>query len=358
MSLVATLLERIQPMYEGVFDKNELRRTQAGALEVFANDTNDMNGILTPRVKEAIMNSFGRKGGVIIPVIDGKTVTIGNTRSCVVALDENNSQEVLLTFSTYAWGFTMHKAQYAQNEVGYIDDWNRKMNNYLVQLFKDMDSQCVDQLELDKNQAYSVDITNIYPELADALRVPLDEHEDAYNNIETIANVNDFEADFNVVASQTHKPLIKFLNNQGEANDINRSFQFGPYSYNYTNRISSGAGVKSTSYVIPKGTVAIMNRNDWDSKMKNKSTDGKQWDEVVLPMGPDMNGESGMKVGSIYHSSCVDAVAELGTALGGISEASLKEMFMFSTDVVTVTAYNRDRSTLAGPIQKYEFLAS
>lgn len=357
MSLVATLLERIQPNYTGVFDKNELRRSNYGALETFVMDTANPMGILSPNDKMRIMESFGRKGGVIIPALNADTVTIGNTRSCTIALDENDSAEFLLTFSTYAWGFTMHKAQYEQNSVAYIDDFSRKMRKYLLQLLSDLDDQCISQLETDKNQVYPAGVTGIYPVLADALRVPALDANDAYNNISTIANIQDYTADqINVISATTHRPLVNRLIAQGDANSVNEQFQFGPYDYSYSNRITNGAGVQGTQYSIPKGQLAIMNRNDWDSKRGHTSTDGKQWAEVELPMSLPMSGTPNMKVGSLHFSSCADAVAELGTALGGHSEASLKEAFLFSTDVVTLTAYSSDRSTIAGPIQKYEFL--
>jgi len=358
MSLVATLLERIQPNYTEDFDKNELRRSNYGALETFSRDTNSPIGILTPDVKMNIMNSFGRKGGVVIPAIDSDTVTIGNTRSCTVALDENDSQEFVLTFATFAWGFTMFPTQYIQNEVGYVADFDRKMRKYMTQFLKDLDSKCVAQLELDKNQVYPTDITNIFPVLADALRVSLADAQDAYNNVETIANVQDYEGPFNVIASSTHRPIISRLTNQGQGNAINETFQFGPYEYSYSNRVTSGAGVKSTSYVTPKGNLAIMNRNDWDSKTKQRSTDGHIWDEVELPMSIPMSGSNNIKVGTLHFSNCANAVGELGSALGGQSEASLKEAFLFSTDVVTLTAFSSDRSTIPGPAQKYEFLTS
>jgi hypothetical protein len=356
MSRVATLLERIQPMYAGRFDKNELRRSQLGVLETFVVDTANANGILTEDIKRNIMSSFGRKGGVVIPALNADTVTIGNTRSCVVSFDENTSAEFVLTFQTYAWSFTMIPSSYAQNAVKYREDFSRKMNKYLVQLYKDIEAQCVTTLEADKNQLYPADVTAIYPELADALRVSSTDAPDAYNNIETISNLQDFEGGFNVMASTGHKPLISRLTNQGQSNGINEAFQFGPFSYGYSNRITNGAGVRSTAYVVPEGNLAIMNRNDIDSIMGSKSSNGKEWKEVELPMAVPMSGSPRMKVGSLYYSDCANAITELGSALGGQSEASLKEAYLFSTDVVTLTAYNSNRTTIAGPVQKYEFL--
>lgn len=357
MSLVDTLLERIQPNYVGQFDKNEIRRSGFGALGTFIQDTDVGNSIITPDDKKRIMESFGRKGGIVIPALNAKAVTIGNVRSCTIPIDENTSAEFQLNFTTYAWGFTMVRAQYVQNTVAYIADFDNKMRRYMLQLLKDMENQCISTLEADKNQFYPSQVTDIFPETGDALRVSQALASDAYNNISTVANIQDYEGDFNVIANQIHKPLISRLTNQGQANGVNEAFQFGPYRYAYSNRVLNGGGVNSTSYVIPIGNIAIMNRNDWDSKLNHSSTDGKQWAEVELPMSVPMSGSPNMKVGSLFFSSCSDAVDELGTALGGHSEASLKEAFIFNTDVVTLSAYSSDRGTIAGPIQKYEFLS-
>ena len=357
MALIATLLERIQPNYNIALDKNELRKSKLGVLQTFSDDVNSPMSILTPDNITTIMNSFGRKGGVVIPVIDGDIVSIGSTRSCSIIVDENTSAEFLVTFTTYAWGFSMVRSQYEQNQIAYIQDFDRKMKKYMVQLGKNLDNQCIAQLEADKNQLYPSGVTDIYPEVADALRVPQVEKNDLYNNADVIAELQDFEGDFNVMASTRHKAIVRRLSAQGGGNAVNEEFQLDGYKYAYSNRIANGAGVESTTYVTPEGQLAIVNRNDWDSKRGYSSTSGKIWEEVTLPMAIPMGGQNQMRVGSMHFSDCSDAISDLGTDFGGQSEASLLEAFKFHTDVTTITAYNSNRVTNASPVQKFEVLS-
>lgn len=357
MALIGTLFERIQPNYRAKFDKNEIRPSIYGALQTFSDDVRNPLGILTPDDITDIMRSFGRKGGNVLPAISTDVVSIGSTRSCTVAQDENTSVEFLVTYTTYAWGFTMVRSQYIQNPIAYQQDFDRKMRKYMIQLAKDLDSQCIAQLETDKNQVYPGSVTAIFPVLADALRVPNAEQNDLYNQADVVAELQDFEADFNVIASTGHKPIIRRLNAQGGGNSTNEAFQFGGYNYEFTNRIANGSGVESTAFIIPEGNLAVVNRNDWDSQLNHRSTNGKIWEEVTLPMPIPMSGMDTMKVGSLHFSDCSNAINDLGTDFGGHSEASLLEAFSFSTDVTTISAFSSDRGTVAGPIQKYEVLS-
>lgn len=356
MSLVNTLLNPLRAEYQARFDKYEQRASRYGAWEAFIQDTQNSAGIWSEDVKMKIEDSFGRQGGVQVPVIDGETVTIGNTRSCTIADDENVSQLVTVTFQSYVWGFTMYPMQHYQNSIDYQADFDRKMKKYLTQLAIEWDNAAIAQLEADKNQFYTTEITNIYPELADALRVPQAEKNDLYNNAETIEQLQDFYGpDYLVIASTAHQPLIQRLINQGSANATNEQFQFGPYRFYYTNRIANGVGVESTAYVVNEGSLAVMNRNDQASRAGLTAADGHRWEEVALPMIMGPRGGN-ITVGSLYFSTCADAVAALGTAFGGQSEADLKELFIFSTDLAFATAYNSDRVNTHSPIQKYEVL--
>jgi len=77
--------------------------------------------------------------------------------------------------------------------------------------------------------------------------------------------------------------------------------------------------------------------------MGNKSTDGKEWSVQYLPM-------LDLSMGLLYQSSCGDQTTEAGTGF----DASLKESFLFSTDVAFVSAYNSSMPTIANPIYKVE----
>ena len=355
MSLVNSVLNPLRTDYQGRFDKYEQRASRYGGWEMFVRQNNMPDSIWNDDALNKIKASFGASS-IQLPVIDGEDVAIGNIRSCTVADSENTSQLVTLTFVTYAWGFTMTPAQHAQNSIGYDQDFSKKMKKYLVKLQSVLDASAVAQLETDKNQFYTADMTNIYPVVADAMRVPQAEKNDLYNQASVIMEIMDFFGpEYGVIASTNHKALVKRYSSQGEGNSSNEAFQFDPYVFGYTNRITNGAGVESTAYVVNESSLAVQNRNDVDSIMGNSTGSGYAWEEVDLPMiiGPD---GSPLKVGSLYYDTCSNAIADLGFANGGHSEASKKELYMFSTDMVFATAYNSDRVNTHSAIQKFEVL--
>lgn len=358
MALVQSLLNPMLARYTRNLDKYENRGSKYAAWDAFVDDTNSIDSILSPEVKQMIENSFGRQGGVQIPVIDNEDVTIGSVRSCTIGDDENTSQMYTLTFVTYVWGFTMYPNQHEHQLVGYEADFMAKMKKYMNKLFQTWETACVAQLEADKNQHYTTDITNIYPTLADALRVPQAGKNDMYNQVGVIRDLQDFYPDSTrVIAGSTHRSLVNRYRAQGPGNDENDAFQFDDaFRWYFTNRIQNGAGVQSTAFVVPEGTLAVYNRNTPVARKRQSSTDGRQWEEVQIPFrGPDGNA---MRVGSQYFSTCADAQAALGTTLGGITEADLKELFIFDTEICYLTAYNSDRANSFSAIQKYEVLTS
>jgi len=349
MTLVNTLLEPIRVDYREALDKNENRGSKYGALAQFMRDTSAPNSIFTDDTKAKISGSFGNT--VNIPVIDYKDVTLTNTRSCVIADDENTSQLINVTYTTYQFGFTMVPSQYSQNSIGYENDFKIKMKAALNKFQATLDSQCIAQLESDKNQFWTNVAPDYYAEIGDTLQVPLAQKEDFYNNLQSIHGTMDFGADdIQVVSNWNELTNVRRYFAQGAQNGINEAFQLGPYSWDSTNRVLNTAGTGSTVYSYPQGTVAIWNRNDPDS-IRGQSIGGtespsKQW--AVVPVL--LEDGSTIDMGTYYTQDCADKSA-LG---GGANEASLVEGFSFHTDIVTMTAYNSDRAGRYSPIVKSE----
>lgn len=352
MSLINALLEPIRVEYEGALDKYENRGSKYGALAQFMRDTEAENSIFTEDTKNKISASFGNT--VNIPVIDFKDMVLSNTRTCVIADDENDSNLIAVTYTTYQFGFTMTPAQHYQNSVSYEKDFQTKMKRGLNSLQAALDNQCLAQLEADKNQLWTNIDPDYYTVLADALQVPLAEKEDFYNQLQSIHGTMDFSADnIQVVSNWNEMANVRRYFAQGAQNGINEAFQLGPYEWDSTNRITNGVNVGSTLYSYPQGTVAIWNRNDADSiaghTIGSADSPVKQWAVVPITLESGMT----MNIGSYYTQDCSDESAKGG----GASGASLKEGFSFHTDVVTMTSYNSDRVTTYSPIVKSEILS-
>lgn len=342
MALANTLTQSLRTKYPNNFDKNENRLSRYGAWDFFKKDTKAPGTIFTSDIVENIKKSFGNS--VVIPVIDGEDVAIGNVRSCTVVDSENTSQLVTLTFITYAFGFTMFPAQHYNNDIKYQQDYDRKLKKYLVKLASVLDTQCITTVEAAKNQIFT-DLTGYYPEVLDALQIDQAEKNDFFNNAESILHTLDFYDNPHILANTALGPLWRRLDNQGSSNGTNESFQLPPFTPWMTNRIANGAGVQITGYLIQEGTCAMENRNDPDAVLGSKVGTQMQWEEVQMPIVD-------LKMGSFYREDCSDA-SGLQAGATGLTRTK-KESFEFSTDICFQTVYNKNLAANANPIVKFE----
>lgn len=348
MSLLNTLMQELRSQYTDQYDKNELRESRYGALRFFQEEARER-----PIFDEETLNNIVRSYGnvVEVPVLDSQTVTVSTpyTRTCAVVDSENDSAIVSLTFASYGWAFSMTPATHYNNLVRMQQDFQRKMDKYLIQFSSDIDDLCITELENAKNQ-YWVDVApDYYAQVGDALQVPQSEKNDFYNQLEAIMNTMDFYDTITVVAATKHMPLVRRLDNQGSSNATNEGFQFDLRSYRWspTNRVTNGAGVESTGYAIENGSVFIGNRNDADTTM-GFDIGHKIWDTETVPI-------ANMEMGTFFQEDCADASALGGAATAG-NTRSYKQGYEFSTDIVVSSTYNSDPANQYNPITKFEIL--
>lgn len=350
MSLVLTRMQSLRTQYPNLFDRNELRFSELGGWNFFQQESNAANSIFTNDIKAKIDMSFGNS--VVIPVLNSKTVTIGNTRSCTIADDENTSALVTLTFATFAFGFTMSPARFFNNDVGYQADFDRKLMTYIDVLGRQLDTLAIAQLETNKNVLATAP-SQYYSFVGGALQVSQAQKNDFYNNLSTIMESMDFYGKPNIISSRTGKPLVNRLANQGNANSINEEFQLAGYNWFYSNRLANAGGIQSTLYAVNPGSVAVRSRLDPDSIMGHTIGDSvnptKQWGRAMLPM-------LGIEAGTLYTRDCADRTV-LDASTAGLS-ASLLEGYSWSFDLCFATAYNSNTATQYQPILKAQISAS
>lgn len=356
MSLVLTLMQPLRNSYAANgLDKNEQRRSRYGAWDFYrrqsrANEDGSAglaSSIITPEMRKNIKRSMGNT--VQVPVLDAQDVVITNVRSCVVADNENTSKLITLTFVTYAFGFTMIPAQYQNNQIGYQQDFTQKLNNYLLKFAATLDTAAVNNLSANKNQYFPADITAYYPVVGNALQVSQAQKNDFYNNASAILETMDFYGTTNVVASTSAKPMINRLQAQGAGNQTNEDFQFNGYDWNFTNRLTNGAGIQSTAYLVGDGMVGVENRNDPDARAGSRTGNGKVWGEAPLPLVD-------LTVGTYYYDDCADK-SGLHAGTAHLTRTRV-EGFEWSTDICFVNSYNSAPATKYNPIIKAEVSAT
>lgn len=344
MSLVQTLTQNFRARYQAeTLDKNEIKQSRYGAWDFFQQQSKVMGGVMTDQVQQLIKRSFGNT--VKVPVLDAETVSISNTRSCTVTDSENTSKLVTLTFVTYSFGFTMVPSQHYNNDVGYQDDFNRKLKKYLLQLASVLDTASVNTLETVRNQYFPTDITNYYPNVGNSLQVTAAQRNDFFNKASAILETMDYYDTPHVVGSTSLNPMINRLQAQGGGNATNEAFQFDRYKWHTTNRLINANGIESTMYLVNNGSVAVSNRNNPDAIAGRKTGNGKIWGLANMPI-------VNLEMGTYYYDDCADK-SGLHSGTVDLTRTAV-EAYAFDTDVVFMTAYNSDAANRYSPIVKAE----
>ncbi len=347
MSLVSTLMQPLRAKYPTNIDKNELRFSVYDAWKFFQDESRNQNGILNAEVEALAKRSEGNT--LQLPVFNAQDVTIGNSRSCTVARSENETGLTTITFETFSFGFTMTPSRYGNNDINYQADFNRKLEKYLQKFLATLDERSLNILETAKNQyagPAGQEITQYYPLVGDALQVTQAEKDFYLNNAGAILETMDFYGRKKIVGSTRLKPDVRFLENQGPSNDVNKQWQVPDFDFYFTNRLTNAPAIQSTHYLVEEGSVAVVNRNDRDSMLAHSVGTHKQWAEVQVPL-------VGLNMGSYYYEDCANQV-DLDTSGTEHLEATKLEGFMWSTDIAWMTTYISDRAADFAPIQKVE----
>jgi hypothetical protein len=218
-----------------------------------------------------------------------------------------------------------------------------------------LDSAAVAKLEADKTQVMNSSLIGLGQKygalVGNAVQVTDAQKNLIYNDLSSIMSEDDFFGRYNVLGSQALRSVVGEYANQGAANSTNTQFQFGEYDFGYTNRIAAGAGNVATFYAMPKGTLACVNRNEPDAILGSTINSENYWDEVRVPIVD-------MDMGVRYFKECADNSTINGGAGASHLTGSMKETFIWSTDVAYITSYNSDPVTEAGPIHKVEISAT
>lgn len=328
------------------FDKNMTRPQQYGALDFFVQQTNAANSIINPELRDKALRSMGVT--LQIPVINYDAgVTVGNTRTCVIADNENTSQYYVVTFATYSVGFTMVPAQYSNNDITYQHDWNRKIEKVSRAMANALDIAAVAALEANKTQVFK-DLL-YYSQVGNDVQVPWDMREGILSDTDTMMKANDYPGQLHVIGNAGFDSLIGKLAQHGLYNDQNKRLEYANKIVHFTNNIVNEAGKFGTAYVVESGNVGILTRLDREAA-RGASAQGHEWGTAVLPY-------LGIPVGTHYYTSVGDQSAINGVATTDLT-CAVKEHYGFSIDVAFIVAYNSNPATIANPIMKVEIVAS
>ena len=341
MSLLATRMQNMRSISN--LDKNEIRPSRYGALDVFMQQSADPAGILTPELRQKAEQSIGRT--LETPVIDYDAgITIGNTRSVTIEDSENTSKMHTITFATYSWGFTIVPAMYMNNEISMQRDFEAKMNKYLYAFAKKLDGVCISALGAAKTQVFKDSLQ--YATTGNVLESSWDDREGIIGDINPIMAANDHFGQIHLVGNGGIESIIRKLSEYGLYNAENKQLEYSDKVLHFTNEIVNAEGKYGTAYAVTDGMLGLLFRFERESLLGTRSRTGHEWGIENLPM---LN----IPCGTYYYESVSDVSGIAGAATADLTRG-LKQHYGFAVDVAVVTPYNSDPETNASPIIQFQ----
>lgn len=344
MSLVATRLQNWR-IENPELDRNMARPLEYGALDFFIEQTDAPNSIINPNLRNRAFASIGNT--VQVPVInyDGD-VTVTNTRSCVVADDENTSALYTVVWKTFSVGFTMVPTLYMNNEIDYQHDFQRKMEKICRALATALDTDAIAALSAAKTQVYKDHLQ--YQVQSNVIQVPTQMATEILGDLNPMMRANAYPQMLHLIGNAGVDSLIRKLAQHGVYNDVNKRMEYDNKVLHYTTQLTNEANKIGTLYAVADGNVGILTRVDREALRRARSN-FHEWDVVRLPF-------IDLPVGSHYYTAVGDQSSIAGDASADMV-CNVKEYFGFSVDVAFIVAYNSDASNVANPIMKAEIAA-
>lgn len=338
MSLVLTRIQNIRA--NSNLDKFEYRPSRYGALNAFMVQSEDPTGILTEELKQKARTSIGNK--LETPVINYDAgITIGNTRTSTITDSENTSKMFQITFTTYAWGFTITPAMYMNNEIGIQKDFETKMMKYIYAFAKELDKAALAALAASKTLVLKNSLLYDWSS-SNAINAKWAERENVFGDLEVMMGANDFYGQLHIVGDPGVESIMRKLQQHGLYNDVNKQNEFGTKVVHLTNNIAAASGKYAQGYAVNAGSLGMLTRFERDCLLGTVSGDGHEWGIATLPL---LN----MPVGTYFYDSVGDYNTIAGDATADMTRTR-KEHYGFAVDVAFFTAHNSERDTLASPI--------
>lgn len=337
MSLVLTRIQNIRA--NSNLDKFEYRPSRYGALNAFMVQSEDPTGILTDELKQKARTSIGNK--LETPVINyDADISIGSERTLTINDSENTSKMVEITFTTYAFGFTIAPAMYMNNEISIQKDFQTKMMKYIYKLAQKLDEAALAALAAAKTQVLKNKL--LYDFSTNAVNFKWTERENAFGDLDVLMGSNDFYGQLHLIGDPGVESIMKKLQQNGLYNAVNKQNEFGDKIVHLTNNIAASSDKYAQGYAVSAGSLGMLTRFERDCLLGTVSGDGHEWGIATLPL---LN----MPCGTYFYDSVGDYSAIAGTATEDMKRTR-KEHYGFAVDVAFITAHNSAPDTLASPI--------
>ena len=210
--------------------------------------------------------------------------------------------------------------------------------------FDDLEGKAVLNLENNKTTAPAAGSLSIYPFAGGAYTVATTpEREQFYSKAKTVMKYNKLSGRYIEIASLSQEILQNSLLQFGTNNSQNLE---GTRSNNvYDSSFSlelPAAGAFSSSFLMPEGSVGVMNWNDMHSRMNTRISEAEYWSTIVDPV-------VGWNWGVKTTKKCVDKSATLGAGNEAVEQVTMS----ITTDVSYLAAQGNNLIAGDSPIVKF-----
>lgn len=325
MALTNTLLDEYRlKLSQSNLDQYENRWSIFGGFRAYFEDTTNT----IPGAAELI-NQYDGHRTVSVVVMQRETLTTSSTRTCTMTANQPTSTYVTPSWTTIVASFMMVPSQHKGNYVSYQETFDTQMMAVERAFLTALDTAAYTSLNTNKSTVNAADGNPYDVNVTNDMVIPNADNELFFNEAPAILVQNDLPgSDILCIGSPRLDALVRELNAQGPGNEVNRAFQFGPFTFYSSPRMTVAAGDRDTAFICPKGSLAFLSYVDQDSQL-GEDIGTHEWSVQFLP-------KLGLNVGLLKVSACGDKSA----LYGGTTASSLYESYQFSFDYSFVTAYD------------------
>jgi len=339
--LQPTLLEKYVDLGTSEFNKFEKRSPWAGAIPVF--QAGRSAGICNVEAIEAEKRSLRRV--VEIAVTKKYAANVKGARAINPTPDKMSSARVSTNFFTLAFSIVLTDAIHADNDIGrarYVTD---SLHHELNGVFHNSAAGGGNVASLEKQmlswlatQAYTTPPAVNVPGVqvaSGAYQVKADDFViKASPVMMSLQTYGPWDTITNIGAMARNRELATY----GVGNQRNLAQYVGEYDYQFSHNLAVTSGALETHYLMPKGSVCVLNIIEDDAKNRRTASDGVYYD-YLDPM-------YGFKWG-VFETRYRENMSSEVTGL----ERAVTTRFDFAADFAFVRSYSSEAGV--SPIVKF-----
>jgi hypothetical protein len=336
MAMELTKLAEAAVIAKGYWAKFENRFSNYGAFKAYLDNA---RALLPESDIERIKNqSNGRD--IVVPTMTKATLSIITARACTITGTEPASVKPTLTRITRGFEIKIYPKVGENNYFSETAQFAQQLNNGLRSVLVNLDTYSAAQLEANKSTSLVAPGMAGVAVSGNAYQVSADERERLYFYLPTLLELNDMNSGMNnnIATTQSMELMLEY-ESKGANNEQNLAAVLrgdlpsaSGFRHYRSNRISNGAGVSETHYLIPFGGIGVFTWNDSDALAKRKGPNK----ELYTMEDPIM----GIRWDVMEEPICDDITATYGEGF----ERTMGMKYQFAADFGFLHAYSSDTS--------------